>query len=36
MFAAYFILISVILICVGFTVQIMNGIKEIDRKSLDQ
>ncbi len=36
MFAAYFIVFSLVLICVGFTVQIMNGVKEIDRKSLNK
>lgn len=36
MFVAYFLTLSIILICVGFAVQIMNGVKEVDGKSLDQ
>ncbi len=36
MFVAYFLTFSIIMICVGFAVQIMNGVKAIDRKSLDK
>lgn len=36
MFAAYFIVSSIILTCAGFAVAIMNGIKEDDRKSLEK
>lgn len=36
MFVAYFLTLSIILTCVGFAVQIMNGVKELDSKSLDQ
>ncbi len=37
MFVAYFLTVSIILICVGFTFQIMNGVKELDKKdSLNQ
>ncbi len=36
MFVAYFLVVSIILVCVGFAVQIMKGVKEIDNNSLDQ
>jgi hypothetical protein len=36
MFVAYFLVGSIILVCVGFAVQIMNGVKELDKNSVDQ
>ncbi len=36
MFLAYFLTVSIILVCVGFAFQIMKGVQSMDRDSLDQ
>ncbi len=36
MFTAYFITFSLMVVCVGFAVSIMNTVKEFDKKALEK